>query len=230
MSIARFRSFGITIRPRLGIAIGGVLESTLLKSIHKLDYFSYCFEKEGEARHVHIQLWFDEMKAKGDVKRIFERVCESKITDWDNDQKRRCMCIKICYNNWIEEYCTENDLKDNNENLKFFKPPLLEKDYYASEEDQIKLREKANAVDSRFHSLLVLWRNHPLFKENPKIWDISEFYYNQMFTEKTIVVVIDPKCQRNIISALYSYITGYKSPGDGLTEDDKAVWIHMKEK
>ena len=83
VGINKFRSMGITIRPRNGIVKNGSLEKAIIKYCNKFPYHSYVFEKEHEARHVHIQLFFEEGKYKGDVKKQFMRMCETHIHNLD---------------------------------------------------------------------------------------------------------------------------------------------------
>ena len=98
-----------TIRPRNGIGKGSMLEKSIIKYCEKCEFFSYVFEKEYEARHCHIQLFYDIPKNKGDIKKQFIRICEANIPDWDTAQKKVCVLVKICYNDWIECYCIRDD-------------------------------------------------------------------------------------------------------------------------
>jgi len=93
------KSFGITVRPRLGIPSNGSLETRLLKYFKKLKYSSVCFEKHDAERHLHAQVWYDKETNKGDImKTVRDRICKDEVSDWDNSQKKHAVKINICYN------------------------------------------------------------------------------------------------------------------------------------
>lgn len=219
----KYKSFGITIRPRSGINQNGVLESSLIKYCKKCEFYSYVFEKENEARHCHIQLYFEESKYKGDIKKQFTRICEANIPDWDLAQKKFCVNIKICYNNWIENYCAENDIKteEYSDNC-VINVPLDEQDYYPSEAEQEKANAKANAVDQRFHSYIQFYNEDPEFKDYkyPTMFMCAKFLNKLMFIEKKIPVVIDDKARKNICKCFHSYYRGFFDAKMWLYEDD----------
>lgn len=190
------KSFGITIRPRLGIPKDGSLQKAIIKYCEKNEFHSYVFEKENEARHVHIQLFHEEPKFTGDIKKQFQRICEKYIHDWDIAQKKVCVKVRVCYNDWIENYCIENDIKQNEhkDNI-FHNPPLNEEEYYPTQEEQDKAKNKANAVDQRFHSYVVMYNEHPEFKDNkyPSLYTCGMFIGDLMFKSKKIPVIIDDR-------------------------------------
>lgn len=208
----KYKSFGITVRPRNGIPSNGVLETSLIKYCKKQDFCSYVFEKEYEARHCHIQLFFNEGKYKGDIKKQFLRICEANIPDWDLAQKKVCILVRICYNNWIENYCIENDIKkeEYSDNC-VINVPLDEQNYYPSEEEQAKANAKSNAVDQRFHNYVELYNEHPEFKDckYPTMFMCAKFMNDIMFVSKKIPVIIDDKARRNVVRCFHSYYRGY---------------------
>lgn len=209
-----FKSFGITINIKPGIQKDSKLELHLLKACKTANYYQVVSEKSGVERHLHIQLWFDDKKKKGDVKRKFERIL-SKEMFWDADHKRHAIKIKICYNDWILNYCEENELKLNgsdNSELLLDNIPATTEDYYPSEEEQEKIMNKANAVDQKFYHWLELWNEYEFKIEQPKLIDIANFLGDMMFKSKKIQVIVDDKARKNNCKCLLAYIQGYKSP------------------
>lgn len=207
----KYRSFAITFRPKLGIIKGGALEKKLISYFSKFEYASYIFEKEAEARHFHGQLWLPELKTKGDIKKQMLRFGESCIVDWDLAQKKVAICVCICYNSWFDNYCLENELKlDEHSDTCSHRPPLIEDEYYPTEEEQDAVKKKANAVDQRFHSYKVLWEER--FDYVPTdLMPVANFLHDLMFIEKLIPVVIDKKARINICECLYFYLQDTRS-------------------
>jgi hypothetical protein len=220
------RSFGITVRPRNGIEKQSVLEKKLIKYCEKCEYHSYVFEKEYEARHCHIQLFFEEAKNKGDIKKQFMRICEACIPDWDAAQKKVCVLVKLCYNDWIECYCIDNDIKadDYSDNI-CHNPPLCDEDYYPTEEEQMKFKTKSNAVDQRFHRYTELYNEHTEYKDNkyPSLATCALFIGDLMFVSKQIPVIIDDKARKNVVKCFWAYYNGRCDFNMLLYEKDKTA-------
>jgi hypothetical protein len=208
-----FKSFGITINVKPGIVKGSKLEENLLKATKTANYYQIVSEKDGCERHFHIQLWFDDKKKKGDIKKKFERIL-SKEMFWDVDHKRHAIKIKICYNDWILNYCEENELKlngDDYSDMILDNMPAITEDYYPSEEEQENIKNKANAKDQKFYSWLELWNKYEYKCDNPRDIDIAEFLGDMMFKSKTIPVIVDDKARRQNCKCLLAYIQGCKS-------------------
>jgi hypothetical protein len=151
----------------------GCWKKKILKYCDKFEHCSYVFEKEGAERHAHTQAFFPDGKYKGDIKKTFLRFVEQSVPDWDVAQKRVPVIVRICYNNWIEGYCADNELKskEHSDHLKM-DVPLDEDNYYPSVEEQEKAKASANAADPIFHKLTLLYDEHPRFKDN-KYPDLS---------------------------------------------------------
>lgn len=227
VAVNKYRSMGITIRPRNGIPKDGSLQKALLKYCDKFTYCSYVFEKEHEARHVHIQLFFEEGKYKGDVKKQFMRICGTHITDWDAAQMKVAVLVKICYNDWINNYCIENDVKKDDycDTIKYNPPENDE--YYPSQEEQDASVLKSNASDQRFHRLTELYDKHPEYKDNkyPSLYTCSMFIGDIMFKSKLIPVVIDDKARKNICKCFHAYYTGNADINMMMTKNDVETYM-----
>lgn len=219
----KYRSFGVTVRPRNGIIKNGTLQKALLKYCNKFEYCSYVFEKENEARHVHIQLFFPEPKFKGDVKKQFLRICEAHIPDWDIAQKKVCVLVKICYNDWIDAYCIDNDIKacDHSDTM-FHNPPVDDDEYYPSQEEQDAAKAKSNAADQRFHHLVELYNEHPAYKDNkyPQIYTCAMFIADIMFVTKKIPVLVDDRQRKNLVKCFHAYYNKNAPLEMMMTNDD----------
>lgn len=222
VGIMKYRSMGVTIRPRNGIVKGGSLEKAIIKYCGKFTYYSYVFEKEHEARHVHIQLFFEDGKYKGDVKKQFMRICETHIHDWDAAQKKVAVLVKICYNDWINNYCIENEIKQDDYSDTIKHEPPDNDDYYPSQEEQDAAESKSKAADQRFHNLVTLYDSHPEYKDNkyPSLYTCSMFIGDIMFKSKIIAVVIDDKARKNICKCFHAYYTGNAGLDMMMTKND----------
>lgn len=225
-----FKSFGITISVKPGIIKGSKLENNLLKASKTANYYQIVSEKDGCERHFHIQLWFDDKKKKGDIKRKFERILSKEIF-WDVDHKRHAIKIKICYNDWIMNYCEENELKLNGDDLSEMlldNLPANTEDYYPSEEEQDKIIKKANAVDQKFHHWLELWNVWEHKIDNPRLWDIASFLGDMMFKSKKVNVIVDDKARRQNCKCLLAYIQGNPTKNLFLSEEDIILSENME--
>jgi len=199
------KSFGITIRPKSGVVSNSVFENRILKACKTADFYQCVSEKEDVERHLHIQLWYNEDKYKGDIKKKFERLC-SKEMWWDADHKRHCIKIKFCYNDWIVNYCEENDIKLDASELLLDNIPANSEDFYPSDEEQEKMLNKATAVDQKYFGWEVLWHEYEHTKEHPTLIDIANFLGDMMFKSRKIQVIVDDKARRQNCKCLLAYI------------------------
>ena len=218
------RSFGITIRPKDGIAPNSNLEDKILNKISKTaNYYHAVAEKTGIERHIHAQLWFDNPKQKGNIKKDYTRILEREPF-WDQDHKRHSIKIKMCYNDWFDGYCIDNDDKKGIEHCDILldNVPEYSEEYYPSEEDQQKWIDENKAVDKTFHQLMVLYNEWIPNHVPQNLAQVSEFMNDMMFKSKKIKVIEDKRrrCQRT--ECLYHYIRG-KAPNDfNMSKEDWA--------
>lgn len=223
------KSFGFTIRPKEGVIKDSIFEGKILKAIQRIaPYYNCVAEKEGIERHLHFQLFFDEEKRKGDLKKTFTRICE-KEEWWDSDHKRHCIKDKYCYNDWYDGYLINNEDKENDysEELLCNLPPNTE-DYYPSEEDQQKWKDESKAVDKTFHKLSVLWYEYYEDKPND-IAEVSKFFNKLMFKDKKIKVIEDKRRRIQRVECLYNYILGSAKASFNLTIEENEIYEQKKE-
>lgn len=202
------KSFGFTIRPKIGVEKNSELESKILKAIQKFDYYHCVAEKSGTERHLHFQLWCDEEKRKGDIKKTFTRIC-AKHEWWDVNHKKFCIEDRYCYNDWYDEYLDQDnpDKVSDEYELLLDNIPADTDNYYPADIEQEKWKAKANAVDKTFHHLKELWDNWSDDKPE-SLLEVVEFFNDMMFKSKKIQVIEDKKrrCQR--CECLYWYLIG----------------------
>lgn len=207
-----YRSFAITVRPRDGVSDTTV--SALLKWFQKLDYAFVCLEKEGVERHLHAQIWSDSAKAKGDIVKQVERICERTINDWDQAQKKvlrghgNKSGIKIAYSDWYLDYLKENELKEIVCNTIYEKLPENTFSFYPTEEEQEKVMATANAVDPRFTDLefkcseFLKSRDVALTQKS-----VALFLCDAMFSSRTIKVMMHQRDRTALTTALFAFMS-----------------------
>lgn len=202
-----FRSFAITVRPRDGVTDKTI--SAYLKWFEKLDYAFVCTEKDGVERHIHAQIFTDNAKAKGDITKQVERICERTICDWDQSQKKVLrQGIKVAYSDWYLDYLKENELKDNSCNILYEKLPENTYPYYPTEEQQEQVRTTANAVDPRFTDLefkcneFLTLRGISLTPKN-----VASFLADAMFNLRTIKVMMHQRDRTALALTLHAFMS-----------------------
>jgi len=221
-----FKSYGITIRPKCGVS--EELQNVILEKINKFKNLDSCYmiaEKEGIERHLHLQVWFNEPRRKGDLKKQLERTLSS-YDWWDTHHKRYCIHIKIAYNDWITNYCLENETKgDILEEIQAEIPSNTES-YYPSEQEQQDVQDLANAKDTRFHLLKKQFEESE-FSDNDTYnfgrdvynkFQISAFLNDAMFIRKTIPVVSEKRKRIELSQSLYMYVSGSGDISEFMTE------------
>jgi len=193
------KSFGITIRPKCGV-----------NEVDEINIINYCrkhkhqviAEKMGNERHLHIQLWFDEPRRKGHVKQAFERICE-KYDWWDADHKRHCIKVKLCYNDWIINYCIDNDNKnDPYDELSIDIPPVTG-GYYPTDEEQQKMIEKNGSMNQKLYMLKELY----IHEFSKVTMDNVALFLGELCYLQDKVVIPTKKVDRvNLCTNLYWYL------------------------
>lgn len=209
-----YRSFAITVRPRDGVSDNTI--SALLKWFQKLDYAFVCLEKEGHERHLHAQIWSDTPKARGDIVKQVERICERTIDDWDQAQKRvlrgnageKKGGIKISYSDWYLDYLKDNELKEMVCNTIYEKLPVNTYPFYPTEEEQEKVMTTARAVDQRFTDLEFKCQDFLKIHDKPLTQkSIALFLCDAMFSSRTIKVMMHQRDRTALASALFAFMS-----------------------
>lgn len=222
-TVSKFKSFGFTVRPKNGLKTD--LEDALRKWILKQPYYAYNVEMEDEAKHLHAQVWYDEPKSKGDLTKALFRIQSRYDDDWGNASKKVLSSgVKIAYNDKFMEYMSKDSplIEDC--------PPDCTDDFYPSEEEQLAVQEKCNAVDTRFHKFLIMFKESTWYSEEDALMDgshimgkarVADWYFDAMFVSKTIPVVQDNKVRCQVITSLYYYCYGGQGRYDLLSKDDR---------
>lgn len=207
-------SFCITVRPKEGLKLK--LETALVKWIRKnrdglrLDGAYMAIEKEGEARHAHIQLWYPKQIPRGNVCSPLVRMCEKHVADWCPAQKKVLRSgVKMSYSDWYLDYLEDQPGKEADSFLVVVdEPPSNTSEYYPTEEEQEKLKKKANSVNSKYVHWEELYREWSGTTEPPKNEiPVAKFLSDMMFACDAIRVIADPRKRRQECSAFYYWLT-----------------------
>lgn len=199
-----FRSYCITIRPRDGISDETVTQCK--KWLTKCDYASAVLEMENESRYLHAQIWSNTPKARGDICKAVQRICERTVKDWDNAQLKVLRSgVKIAYSDWYLDYLEENDLKEA-PNIIYSSPPELTMEFYPTEEDQLNLQTMKTAVDPRFANLEIQCLAY-LGERTVTEKSVAAFLCDAMFVQRTIKCVIQQRDRIALAKTLYAYIS-----------------------
>ena len=213
-----YKSFTFTIRPRDGFP--QELDCKVIKWCQQQTGAFLCYEKEGIERHLHGQVWLQEAREKGTINRSLERICATNVKDWDNAQSiilRRG--TKIAYNDdFVVEYLSKED------NILLNKPPDEDtEDYYPSQEEQEKVKAKANATDQYYHTMNESLKEYKeefnIEKVTRKI--VADFMSYQIYHKKTHKIIRHKRDRVEITNNLYNYHTeNFNSWKEFLTADD----------
>lgn len=204
-----YKSFALTIRPRAGITDDTILAFKTWLS--KQDHSVSVTEMEGDARHLHAQLWLNEGRTKDDVSKAVKRICERTISDWDATQTKVLRGgIRIAYSDWYLEYLVDNEDKGNVEsnNIITNNPPDRTEHYYPSEEEQEKVKQVSQAADPRFLSMEQEC-NEWLTMEQKEISykNIAQWLCYAMFSQRTMKVLINQRDRTALCKTLYAYMS-----------------------
>uniref|UniRef100_UPI00404AACBE hypothetical protein n=1 Tax=Flavobacterium sp. TaxID=239 RepID=UPI00404AACBE len=204
-----YKSFALTIRPRAGITNDTILA---FKSwLSKQDHSVAVTEMEGEARHLHAQLWLNEGRTKDDISKAVKRICERTILDWDATQTKVLRGgIRIAYSDWYLEYLVDNEDKGevDNSNIITNNPPDRTEHYYPSEEEQEKVKQVSQAADPRFLSMEQEC-NEWLINERKEVTykNIAQWLCNAMFNQRTMKVLVNQRDRTALCKTLYAYMS-----------------------
>jgi hypothetical protein len=176
------------------------------KWFSKCDYASAVLEMENESRHLHAQIWSNTPKARGDICKAAQRICERSVKDWDNAQLKVLRSgVKIAYSDWYLDYLEENDLKEP-PNIIYSNVPALTMEFYPTEEDQLNLQTMKTAVDPRFANLeiqcLAFLGDRTVTEKS-----VASYLADAMFVTRTIKVVIQQRDRIALAKSLYAYVS-----------------------
>jgi hypothetical protein len=163
----KFRSFGITLRTRVGINSG--LKDSFDTWIKKQDFGAYVYEKEDTDEHIHAQVWTTEPRTRGNIKKPCDAMIRKNF-DPDDYKLSIAACVRIAYNDeFIEEYCEK-------ENSLIYKKLPKDEDrykYYPSEEEQDLAQAKVHSKNLWLRELECLWIQHATTDEKDCINDYN---------------------------------------------------------
>lgn len=198
------KSFGITFRPKNGMT--DKCEEALIKWLGKQDGAHAVSEMKESARHIHAQVWIKEGRMKGEISTAMARIGERTIDGWDSTQKRYGICIKICYNDWYNNYTLDNEDKSEEPEVIYDNVPDITHDFYPTEEEQESLKNKVNAVDKGMYNLEMMYFETHSAEEKVNIKDIQAFMADMMYNSRRIQVIVDRKRLNDMCRGLTHYI------------------------
>lgn len=223
-----YRSYCLTIRPLNGITDLTINE--VVKFISKQEGCIAVTEKETNERHLHAQIWLEKPKARGDISKQLQRICERTIPDWDTSQLKVLRNgIRIAYSDWYMDYLLENGDKGaylpmDHENIKVNKVPEQTMQYYPTEEEQNAVQILKNAVDPRFAKMELdfnEWRDD----KDITLSLVALFIADSMFKSRTIKVIQHTRDKVALTQSLYLYVTKSTDTDTFLPKDKDALKI-----
>lgn len=199
-----FRSFCITIRPRDGIT-DETVEATK-KWLTKCDYAVAVLEKENNERHLHTQVWFSATKARGDICKQVQRICERTVPEWDTAQLKVLRNgVRIAYSDWYLDYLVENEEKEP-PNIVLNKPPEKTMEYYPTEEEQDEVKTIKTAIDPKMADLEIKCLKY-LGEMAITERNVARYLAYAMFEERTMKCIMQQRDRIALCRTLYAYMT-----------------------
>ena len=217
--MSKYRSYAITISP--SIEVEGKIQKDLTAWINKQPYAFAVIEggagKE-QKRHLHAQVFYEEPREKGSLTKALKRIVLAN----DAEAKTHiAVKVKIAYNDdFIDEYMTKDITELIRDEI-----PAEASEYYPSEEEQQKVKQRSNATDPTYHYWKELYEDYEDKKENPELADIARFMANMMFVEKKIKVISDKRHRVEKTKSLWMYINSLSRIDEFLTKDDYELWF-----
>lgn len=224
-----YNSYAFTVRPTNGVDKDGVLQKAVETWCKKQDYHFLCAEGADETRHLHGQIWINNPREKGQVQTALQRIYQRTIDPTPAEIKVLRAGVKIAYSaDFVENYLSKEDSWISND------PPENEDTFYPSKEEQQKVKDSSNAVDKKFHRLSEMFKEqNPDYKEiygdlRRKVV-MSKWILNQMFKEKTIVVISQKKHKTELMENLKCYVWSEATINAILTEKDYDLFKKFEE-
>jgi len=199
-----FRSYCLTVRPLDGIS--DETTNQIKKWLSKMPYAVAVLEKETHERHLHAQIWCDTPKARGDICKQVQRICERSIKEWSSAQLKVLRSgVKIAYSDWYLDYLVDNSDKEP-PNIIINNPPGKSMEYYPTEEEQEDIQTLKTAVDPRFADLEIKCRDY-LGERTITERTVASFLADAMFNQRTLKCVIQQRDRIALAKTLFAYMS-----------------------
>lgn len=224
--VTKYKSFAITVRPRNGVEPLSALEKDVVAWFKKQTSALIVAEEQGEARHIHGQVWLETERSRGEVVRAFDRIM-SRNSLYDNAQKKIMKSgVKIAYSDWFEDYLLDNSDK-NEENKK--KGTILYKnipddtyEFYPTEAEQEEIQNRVNASDTRMYELEQEFLKK-INGEDFMLIDVANFLAWKTNVSRTMRVITDKRVRTGLARALFNYMRRSTDGREWLTETEQEV-------
>lgn len=196
-----YRSFCITVRPTDGLC--KKREEMFIKWASLQTGAYGVIEKEGAERHLHLQLFFQEGREKGDVNKQITRIFE-RMPVGPNEIRVLRKGTRIAYNmDWCDQYLQK---QEGSEVVIDNVPPDTAL-FFPSREEQERVKASSQAIDQQFHDLSVKYQDW-MTDNGSYLCEVGckIFLNDMMFIRKKMKVVKDPKIFNQTARALYHYV------------------------
>jgi len=226
MSI-RYKSYAITVRPRAGLKTAH--EDVLLAWLQSLPHCVAVHEREGEAMHLHAQIWSMEGWIKGNIVKKLRKIGERCLDDWDAPQaKVQSQGVRIAYSDWATDYLINNDDKPADEQgvVLIENAPDVQEAYYPSQDEQDAVQTRVNAKDSLMHSWAELWEEHASDDEKTRLSRLNRLLYVGRFCSriwfqlKLRPTLRNDRDQKDFVKRLTAYLIGFCPDSELLSAKD----------
>lgn len=213
------RSFGITVRTRVGM--NELFKENMTKWLQKQPYCAYVYEKEGVDKHIHAQIWLDENRTTGNVKKPIVAMLKRCYMP-DEYVVKVAIVIKSAYN---DDFCKKYMPKDGE--LEFNNPPADSEPYYPSKEDQERFQEISKSM-----------ANWTIWTDLEGKWDVgtpiseytvAKFLADEMFVKRSIKVEMDGRKRRQMCETFTAFLTKQDDGTLFLAKDKHQLYAIMSD-
>lgn len=214
------KSWCVTIRPVAGICDARI---ALYKKWALRQAGAYgVLEGLGETRHLHLQLFFEEPRSKGDVNKAIQRIFE-RLETQPNEIRVLRRGTRIAYNlDFIETYLQ----KEEGREVVVDNVPEKPDDYFPTDEEQERVKRVSTAVDAYMAGLnekLLVFLQDKYHTDMVFEAGVRHFLGDAMYCSRTMRVIRDPRILQSTVTAL----TRYGSKDEYALCDDKQ-WEYLE--
>lgn len=196
-----YRSYCCTVRPRNGIC-DDRLKLYKIWAEKQLGCYG-VIEGQDETRHLHMQVWLENPRERGDVNTALVRIFK-RLDYEDNELKVLRRGTRIAYNDgFVDSYL------DKGGTVVFDNKPENTSEFYPTIEEQERVQNRSHAVDPYFHDLdeeYIKWGQEEEISDFLWYEDFAiQFLAYKMFEARTMKVVRDRKQRRQLGICLAAY-------------------------
>lgn len=224
MAPQKLQAIALTYRPKNGITDQEISEIQKFAD-KKSTHFGAVIEMVGEdrsSRHMHALFLFDVAVAPGDLfgkTKLFGR-CMKKHLSLSESIWQRAVEVKGVYNDdWYSSY-----MQKDAELIREIQIDQADRETYYKD---VEPRPKREVADGYFNMLEQMWYEVHPDRPPRSIDECSNFMACLMYRDRKIKVIQDPRCMKQKVRALYSYVTRathYDFHSNVQLLDEEEVW------